>query len=247
MRNRATSRLAGGIVLFLNSLLTVQAGSMQVSPVRVELSAAKPLIALSVRNTGAEPLVIQLEMMDWSQQGGKDVYTPTRDILAAPPIFTVPPGKSQVVRLGVRRPADSERELSYRLFLQEVPPPRLGFQGIQMAVRFGVPVFVAPASAATAAQPTALSWQVYRTADGTLETSLTNNGSHHVRLTNLKLSTSNGREVILLQGVGYVLPGQSHHWTAQELETPPGDLVHISAATGAGVLNAGAVVVESQK
>ena len=47
---------------------------------------------MTVRNTGSEPAVIQMEVMSWSQAQGKDVYTLSKEILATPPIFTVPAG-----------------------------------------------------------------------------------------------------------------------------------------------------------
>ena len=63
----------------------------------------------------------------------------------SPPIATIAPDKEQIIRVGLRRAPDKERELSYRLFLQEVPaPPKPGFQGLQVALRVGLPVFVQP-------------------------------------------------------------------------------------------------------
>ena len=66
--------------------------------------------------------------------------------MATPPIFTVPPKGTQVIRVGLRRAADAQQGLSYRMFLQEVPPPpRQGLQGLQVALRLSLPVFVMPA------------------------------------------------------------------------------------------------------
>ena len=52
----------------------------------------------TVRNNGTEPVMMQMELMSWSQSEGKDVYTATREVLGNPPIFTVPAGGSQLVR-----------------------------------------------------------------------------------------------------------------------------------------------------
>lgn len=123
---------------------TAFAGSFSVSPVRVELNERNRVVALQVRNQGSESASIQLELL---QRDGAGVDTPTGDLLATPPIFTIEPGESQVIRVGLRRPPDPENELRYRLILQEIPPPRpAGFQGVQMALRLIVPVTVAPAS-----------------------------------------------------------------------------------------------------
>src|SRR5712692_6344838 len=99
----------------------VQAGSLHVSPVRLVLSQAQPTTILTLQNDGDQATVVQLEVMDWSQTDGEDIYTPTTGLLANPPIFTVLPGGTQTVRIGLRRPPDPQRERAYRLYLQEVP------------------------------------------------------------------------------------------------------------------------------
>ena len=74
--------------------------------------------------------------MSWSQVEGKDVYTATREVLANPPIFTVPAGGSQLVRIGLRRAPNTQRELTYRIFMQELPPPLDNeFTGTRMLMR----------------------------------------------------------------------------------------------------------------
>ncbi len=100
--------------------------------------------ALTVRNDDREVLV-QAEVMLWEQVDGEDRLTPTRDLLVSPAVFTLPPNGSQLVRVALRNPpADTTRELSYRLILQEVPQPaNPDFTGLQVTLRLSVPVFVA--------------------------------------------------------------------------------------------------------
>src|SRR4051812_46070459 len=119
-----------GLAFLLGAVGVANAGSFAVNPVRATLSAKQTVSSLVVRNSGSESTVIQLEVVNWAQEDGKDVYTPTKELLATPPIFTVPPGGSQVVRVGLRRATDSQRELAYRLFLQEVPPAKTDVQGL---------------------------------------------------------------------------------------------------------------------
>lgn len=244
MPTRVLSQLVGGLALLLAGAGAASAGSFQVNPVRAALSPSQPIGALTVSNTGAEPAVMQLEVLSWSQQEGQDVYSPTREILATPPIFTVPAGGSQVVRVGLRRAPDAQRELTYRLFLQEVPPPpKPGFQGLQIALRIGVPVFVAPA----AAQPPALSWQAYRTREGQLEVSLTNNGGAHVQVANFKLGLAGGEDMGIQHIAAYVLAGQTRNWPVKDVKAPPpGAAVHLFAQTDAGELDSGIIAVQSK-
>jgi fimbrial chaperone protein len=174
----------------------------------VTLSAAQPITALTVYNEGDQPAVIQAQAFAWSQENGHDVYTASKEILLTPPIFTVPARSSQILRLGLRRPADQQRELTYRLYLQEVPPPPApGFNGLTTALRLGVPVFLMPAGGAAPQ----LRWQATLAPQGTL-IRLTNTGNAHVNIASFTLSTPDAR-VSTTQQVGqYVLPGQTHQW-----------------------------------
>jgi len=103
MLARAMAKAAFGIILLVMGASVASAASLGVSPVRVTLSESQSMGALTVRNDGTEPASLQMEMLNWSQAEGQDVLTPTRELLANPPIFTVPAGGSQLVRVGLRR------------------------------------------------------------------------------------------------------------------------------------------------
>lgn len=244
MLKRVLSKVVCGLAFLIAGAGMASAGSFQINPVRATLSTSQPVSALTVRNTGSEPAVLQLEVMVWSQQQGKDVYTLSREVLVTPPIFTVPSGGSQVLRVGLRRPPDAQRELTYRLFLQEVPPPpKPGFQGLQVALRIGVPVFVAPA----AAQPPILGWRIYRTREGQLEVSLTNSGGAHVQVANLRLVRADGGDMGRQQVATYVLSGQSRDWLVKDIPAPQlGSTLHLFAQTDNGEIDAGVISVESK-
>ena len=145
MMKRILKQAACGLFILLTGVSVVSAGSFGISPVIVTLSANKQVSEITLNNPGTEPMSVQLEMMAWSQQEGKDVFTPTREVLVNPPIFTVPANGSQLIRLGIRRAPDAQRELSYRIFLQELPPPiSSDFQGDKMLMRVSLPVFILP-------------------------------------------------------------------------------------------------------
>nr|WP_280115884.1 fimbria/pilus periplasmic chaperone [Azotobacter salinestris] len=204
---------------------SVLAGSFSVSPIRVTLSAGQKIMALRVINSGATPVSIQLELFSWMQEQGADRYSPTNELLAMPPIFTVAPGESQVVRIGLRRAPDPQRELSYRLFLQELPAPLpKGFQGLQVALRLGVPVFVT-SSAPTAPQ---LQWRLRRTSKG-LVLSTINQGNAQGHVSGLQLLLRNGK-IMTLQDPVYVLAGVRREWPLEGIVSLPiGELVELSA------------------
>lgn len=214
-----------------------QAGSFQVSPVRTSLSAAQRVGAMTVRNDGPEPTVIQLEVVNWSQEDGKDVYTPTKEILATPPIFTLQPGASQLIRVGLRRSPDPRRELTYRLFMQEVPPPpKPDFQGLQVALRIGVPVFVMPPVRASPV----LRWRANAAPNGAIKLTLANDGSAHVQVANFKLGKIGSAVPLVSKQVAtYLLPGQHHEWVVEPgVVVAAGSVLHVSAQTDSGDVNA---------
>jgi fimbrial chaperone protein len=217
-------QVACGLVLFAVAVGSATAGSFQVSPVSATLTRDQPVVALTVRNTGTEAAVIQLEATDWSQPNGRDKYVPATDILATPPIFTIAPGGTQVIRVGSRRPPDTT-ERAYRLFLREVPPPpEPGFNGLRMSLRISLPVF---AREGVAAAPQ-LEWRAEQVAAGQLRIHVTNHGQTHARLSKFRLSATSGSKPLPMEDrIVYVLPGATHDWL---LNTPiaPGTPLHLA-------------------
>ncbi|HKS93806.1 MAG TPA: molecular chaperone [Gammaproteobacteria bacterium] len=200
------------LVIMLLAPFGARAASFQVNPIRVTLSAAQTTGVLRVTNSSDSPTVVQMQIVAWSQENGQDVYTPSRNLLATPPIFTVAAGSQQVVRIGLRTAPDAKQETCYRLFLTEVPPaPRTSFHGVQIALRIGIPVFVEPAM--TTAPD--LQWSARRVSAEELQLSVHNNGTAHTEL--LKLSvTAKGRSAPLLQEFGgYLLPGSQRTWNVK--------------------------------
>lgn len=231
---------ACGLALFLLGAGMASAGSFQVSPINPTLSAGKPVSALTVRNTGAGPVVIQLEALAWSQPGGKDTYLPAPEILATPPIFTIPAGGSQTIRVGSRMPPDARGERAYRLFLREIPPPpKPGFNGLQMALQVSLPLFVLPTTPANSR----LQWQALRTGDGHILISATNAGQAHVRLSGFKLSAAGARPLPMPSTAVYVLPGASHEWLV-DASVASGTTLRLVAQDDARTVQAELVVAD---
>jgi P pilus assembly protein, chaperone PapD len=228
-------------LVFLLVAATAWAGSFQVTPVQARLSASQPVVALTVRNTGANPAVIQLQAMAWSQQAGKDVYAPAPDMLATPPIFSLPVGATQVIRVGSRQPPDAGGERAYRLFLREVPPaPKPGFQGLRMALQIALPVFVV---SATTIAPN-LHWQAAPATAGRLRISVVNRGSAHARLARFNLfHTGDARALPMPPQTVYVLAGATHEWLIEPgSAVATGTPLHLTAQTDTGTLQADLVV-----
>jgi fimbrial chaperone protein len=187
-----------------------EAGAFQVSPVRIDLGGLALTAAVTVRNDGAEPVVIQSTIVAWSQANGQDAYAPTNDALATPPLATIPPGGEQIVRVGMRRPPDRHAELAYRLYVQEVPATTRPLQtSLQVALRVGIPVFVAPAEPASRK----LDWSAVMASDGELQLKVNNRGNTHLQVAAMTVVAPDSRREFARQhGLAYVLAGQAREW-----------------------------------
>jgi fimbrial chaperone protein len=209
MHARRSTSISFGLAALL-ALSGAEAGTFSLSPLRVDLSGAVSTAALTVHNDDEKPLVVQAQGLAWSQEGGQDSLTPSRDVLVSPAVFTLASGGSQVVRVALRRPADATRELTYRLALQEVPQAaNPGFTGVSVALKLSVPVFVAPQAAA---EPR-LEWRAERDADGHLVLVARNDGTAHAQVRHVALTAVGSGPTLERPGLAYVLPGATRRWT----------------------------------
>jgi len=235
-RGNPGQALFRGLALFTASVSVANAGSFTVNPVRLSLSATQSIAAVTVKNVGEEATVIQLETSSWTQQDGKDVLEPTTDILATPPILTVPPGASRIVRVGLRRPADPQRELTYRMFLREVPPPQPVSQGLRVALLISMPVFVAPPRI----PGPQVEWHARRMHDGDIQLQARNTGRSHIQLGQLQIvQADSGVEVASRNMADYLLPDNGREWTVMTKSAPPaGTLLSVTSVADTGTLKA---------
>lgn len=232
---RGLRRSLAQAVLALAVVHAAQAGNFSVTPVRVTLSPAARTAALTIENNGAEQVLVQTQVMVWSQRDGGDVLEESRELLISPPIFRIAAGATQTLRIGLMRRPDPARQLTYRLFLQEIPPPpKPGQEGVSIAMRLSLPVFVAPVAPAAPQ----LRWEAKPAADGTLTLALINAGNAHVQLIYLKLSLPEGTVLAEQQIGAYVLAGQARSWTLKPKLAWSGGALKLSAKTDGGELNA---------
>ena len=234
---------AGLLIGCLWGAPSLYAGSFEFTPLRANLSKQTPTAVITAKNNGDAAVVVQLQLLEWAMDGDQDVYADSDEVLATPPIFTLPVAASQVVRVGLTQPVDSGREQTYRLFFEEVPPPpEPGYQGLRMALRVGLPIFVAPGIPANPE----LNWRALRNGQNEVELHVTNTGNAHMQLIVLALSPIAGAPALAeLKAPGYVLAGQAREWVVRLQDGLPGNNIHLSAETDSGPLEAD-VALEAQ-
>lgn len=232
-------RLAGALAVGCALAAAASAASFKLYPVRIVLSPDQPVQTMTIHNSGAEPARAQLRVFAWSQADGEDVFTETRDILANPPIFEVPPGGDQIARFGLRT-SPGPVEKSYRVFVQEVPTDRPRKAGeIQTLLRISVPIFV-PAPGAVGK----LEWRLFPSNGKQVTLAIRNVGGAHVEINHIDLRR-NGDPIAARDMSVYLLPGSAKRLTLDSTSAvTAGQTIALKAQTDQGALSA-AIVSEA--
>lgn len=188
------------------------AAGLSVSPVSLQFQPGQVAEGLWLSNSGEMPLTAQLRGFEWSQRGGDEQLSPTRELAVSPPMFTIAPGQRQFVRVVRVAQPPTRLERSYRILVDELPTvgaePR---PGLNFMMRYSVPVFVdTPPGAAVAAQQ--LSWHIVQ-AGGAARLVTESRAARRAQLTDLQLLDDQGAVLFERQGlVGYVLAGAGRQW-----------------------------------
>jgi fimbrial chaperone protein len=189
------------------------AADLALMPVAVLLDSQHQRASVQVVNNGNEPVVLQADAIRWTRQAGIDVDGGTEDLIVNPPLFTVAPGQTQVVRVGLRHAAGSASEGTYRMVLREVPTPTtsgLVSGSVRVLVALRVPVYVAPSQTRRDVR-----WEAHRDSQGDLIAEVSNHGNVHLKIGALRLREDSGQEApsIAEAGGGDVLfPGEAHSY-----------------------------------
>lgn len=205
---RRLQKLAAVLVLLLPT--PAAAGSFGVSPIRVDLDRNSRSAVVDVTNDDQRPLSFQVKLAEWTQDAaGQDQHVDSSELIFFPPLFTLRPGEKRIIRLGTKPGAvPGEREKAYRLYIEELPPPAEPGGGAQLriALRFALPVFVAPA-----APQKRLAMEHARALPGRVEVRLANSGNQSQKLESIRLRR--GSEIVgEIQG-WYVLAGATRDYS----------------------------------
>jgi fimbrial chaperone protein len=149
MRRTRTARGQATMALLLAlGFSAANAATFSVSPLRIELDASHRADMLTLRNTGDEPLRIQVRSMHWGMAGdGQWQLTPSEDLIVTPQLLEIAPGQSGQLRIGTLLAAGAQ-EASYRLLLDELPnvsdDKSTPSPEIRVLTQVSLPVFLEP-------------------------------------------------------------------------------------------------------
>jgi len=201
-RNSVVAILLLTTVLYQN---VASAGLLRLAPVRVFLDGGTRTAVVELTNPGDKAIGVQVDAFDWSQGAdGRDQYQLTSEIVAFPPIFSIPPGKSQLVRIGQLAPAPTDIESTYRVYFTELPQvdsESKGLVSLNMRLRIGIPVF----SASLAPKRPQLRVVSSEFTEDGLNVRLQNTGNTHLRVSELLAAELIDAESV--KASKYLLPG----------------------------------------
>ncbi len=210
-KHRLGARWIGSLAccwLILGAAFAVpaSAGSLKVNPVHINLPAGLQSVSLKMTNSDASPVSVRVVTYAWTQAAGRDVYTATNNVILSPPMFTIPAGQTQIVRIGLRNRAAAG---AYRVILEEIPRPQQVDGQIQINLRLDLPLFVL----AKGRTKPELSWRAWRDSSGEMIVEGRNRGLLHSQVLALD-ADHGGRRHSLSRQMGVVLPGSARQWTA---------------------------------
>jgi fimbrial chaperone protein len=211
-KGTALSRAAiafGGLIVATGIAGPASAGSFKVDPVQVTLPADRQVASLTITNGDAAPVSIRVQALAWSQPGGIDRYDASTNAIVSPPIFTIPSGGTQIVRVGLK---DRDAARAYRLIAEEIPRQKPADGQVQVLLRLNLPLYVLPKSGGKPA----VSWSASRSADGAIVIRGHNFGSLHQQVTQLSAELD-GKTEVLTKQLGVVLPGSERTWKTAAL------------------------------
>nr|WP_315252740.1 fimbria/pilus periplasmic chaperone [uncultured Duganella sp.] len=202
------TRILGLMVVALLAWPVV-AANLQISPVMINLRAGQGASGITLQNLGEAPVYGQVRVYQWDQKDGDDVLTPTADVVASPPIIQIASKSSQMIRLVRRSEQLPASELTYRILIDEIPKDGGPASGVDIRLRYSVPLFVLPADERATPQ---LAWSVFKK-EGAWMLRVHNSGTQRAQIGALQLSNAAGQQFEIAAGLfGYVLAGRVREW-----------------------------------
>ncbi|ENX44985.1 hypothetical protein F886_02764 [Acinetobacter sp. NIPH 542] len=198
------------LLLFLPSMLN--AASIRLSPVSVEILNDQSASSISLYNQSNESSDLQVRVFEWRQNAGQDQLIPTDEIAVSPPFLKLQPNDSYNLRVVRINPVSVSGEQTYRIIIDELPKPidnRKVDQGVNVLLRSSLPLFVVNKDAITK-----LTWSIQQEQNNS-SLIISNVGNRHALLSNLVLvdTTANKSYAIKVNTVnGYILAGKARNF-----------------------------------
>ncbi len=226
-------------IMSSSAIGSVEAQSIQVSPVMIELPPGATSSVVNVDTGDKIGVAIQARVFRWSQVGGEDKLEKTADIVVSPPVSTARSGASNTVRVVRVTQTPVTGQEAYRVFIEQIPDrKKLQAGQISLVIRQSIPVFVNGQDV----RPGLLTWKAIER-NGKFVLEAANVGQKRVKITKLTVNDDKNRELTKGNTAGYVLGGQTKAWGLSGATA--GKTLTIKAESELGQINASITVGRS--
>ncbi|MND97000.1 hypothetical protein D3C80_893080 [compost metagenome] len=214
--------------LFLSFSSIINAATIRLSPVNVEILSNQSAASISLFNQSNESSDLQIRVFEWTQKNGQDQLIPTDEIAISPPFLKLQSNDSYNLRVVRINPAPVSGEKTYRIIIDELPKPidsRKAAQGVNVLLRSSLPVFVVNKDAITQ-----LNWKIDANQKAP-SLNISNIGNRHALLNNLTLvdATANKSYPIKVNTVnGYILAEQARSYSINNFTYQPNHKYSVS-------------------
>ncbi|SIQ05305.1 fimbrial chaperone protein [Janthinobacterium sp. TND4EL3] len=232
MKAAAAARIWPSLALLACCAAGVQGANLQISPVTLNFRAEQGAAGINLQNLGDQAMYGQVRVFAWDQRDGEETLAPTQELVASPPIVEIAANSRQTIRLVRAQAGPVAQEKTYRVLIDEVSrDDDTGRSGVDIRLRYSVPVFVLPAGAPG---KEVLDWQVFRN-KGEWMLRIRNSGNFHAQIGAMTFTNQAGKEFVISKGLfGYVLAARMRVWRLPvggeaELDGPLSIAVNVNA------------------
>jgi fimbrial chaperone protein len=203
------------------------AGPFHLSPIRIAFTDQKPTATLQITNEGDDPVTVQVHALNWQAKETGDMYSDTDEILVNPPVARIAGHGTQIIRLALRHPTRVPVERTWRLIIEQVPPPPKAGE-VHMVLKASIPIFLTAHGSQFSPR---LTWEAAHMPDGSFKVTASNSGNAHIQIKTMSLLVDGTGAPINSTLMGYILPGGKHEWNFQDERLKSATRITLDAQT----------------
>jgi fimbrial chaperone protein len=137
--------LAATIAFACLAATSAGAASLRVAPILLDVASGTKMTTLHIWNADKAPVSVQVRVYLWTKKGTDDILTPTKDVVASPPIGTLKPGGENLIRIVRVAASPVTKRENYRVLVDQLPDPKTQKAGVvSILVRHAIPLHFEP-------------------------------------------------------------------------------------------------------
>jgi fimbrial chaperone protein len=208
-------------------LFVFQAGHADISinPVRLQIEGDRQQRSTTLSIAASEDdheRTYEINVSKWQQNDkGEDILESDPNIIISPTAMILKPSTQRVVRIGFQQPIQNmqlKSEESWRVFFKEVSTPMEQQMGVSFKFNFSIPLFVGKGF-----KPNVI-FHLNKDKDHKWALQAQNTGTGHIQILNLDLIDKNGKSLVSIKNMKYILAGKQFDFPLTNLLDVPKSL-----------------------